>query len=287
MERLFQLLFKLRNALLFLILEIISLLFLFNNNRQQQEVYLTFVQDLAAEAQVLRTDFFAYFNLKNENEKLLYHNQKLREAYLKIKSELETYKYFLPLKPEYRLIPDSLMPKNGFRFIPCQVINNTLERSYNYLTLNKGYKNGIQKGMGIITDEGVMGMIIAVSENHSVAMSILNKNFRLSAKIFGENFFGSISWKGGNPAYATLEYIPLHVDIRKGDTIVTSGFSSIFPEGYMIGTIDDFEENNEDGFYEISVKLNSAPGKAWHVYALANVYRNEIDTLEAQTKIFQ
>ncbi len=118
-------------------------------------------------------------------------------------------------------------------------------------------------------------------------MSILNKNFRLSAKIYQENFFGSLSWSGGSPEYADLEFIPLHVNIKEGDTIVASGFSSIFPEGFRVGVIEEFEEKSEDGFYQIKVKLNSRPGNAYHVYVVSNDNRSEIDSLEKRISAYQ
>jgi rod shape-determining protein MreC len=84
-----------------------------------------------------------------------------------------------------------------------------------------------------------------------------------------------------------LEYIPLHVNIKEGDTIVTSGFSSIFPEGFRVGIIEEFEEKSEDGFYKIRVKLNSRPGNAYHVYVLSNMHRAEIDSLEKRISTYQ
>jgi len=256
-------------------------------NTHHELVYAGMIQEISGSVQQSRDEVYAYFNLMNENEKLLYQNKRLKESYIQLKQELDTRKYQLPLKPHYRLIPDSLIPVNGFKFIPCQVVNNTLDKSYNFMSLNKGSKAGLKKGMGIISEDGVLGMVISVSENYALAMSILNKNFRLSAKIYKENFFGSLSWKGGSARYASLEYIPLHVNILKGDTIVTSGFSSIFPEGFRVGIIEDFEENSEDGFYEIKIKLLASPGSAYHVYAIANEYRNEIDSLESRVKAYQ
>lgn len=287
MERLFEILLRFKNVFLFLVLQTISLILIVQINSRHNLIYNEVVQGVSGEIQSVRTNFFSYFNLMEENEKLLYQIKKLKEKQIQTENELLVLKYKLPLKPEYRVIPDSLLPVEGFSFIPAQVVNNSLDKSYNFLTLNKGYKNGIRKGMGVISEEGVLGLVISASDNYALAMSILNKNFRLSAKIFKENFFGSLSWKGGNAEYAYLEYIPLHVNIQKGDTIVTSGFSSIFPEGFIVGVIDDYEENSEDGFYEIRVKLNSIPGNAYHVFVVTNKFRPEIDSLEHKIEAYQ
>jgi rod shape-determining protein MreC len=250
-------------------------------------VFGELAQNMTSSFQESRGRVFAYFNLIDENDKLLYQIKEIRQEYLKVRDELTLYKNQLPLKLEYRLIPDSLLPAEEFKFIPAQVVNNSLDKSYNFLTINKGYLNGVRKGMGVISEEGVLGQVVSVTDNYAMAMSILNKNFKLSAKIYQENFFGSLSWSGGSPEYADLEYIPLHVNIKEGDTIVTSGFSSIFPEGFRVGIIEEFEEKSEDGFYKIRVKLNSRPGNAYHVYVLSNMHRAEIDSLEKRISTYQ
>jgi rod shape-determining protein MreC len=287
MERVFELLLRFRNFILFLILQGISLYLIIQVNTRHHIVFGEFAQDITSSFQESRGRIYAYFNLMDENEKLLYQIKEIRQEYLKVRDELNVYKNQLPIKSEYRLIPDSLLPAEEFRFIPAQVVNNSLEKSYNFLTLNKGYLNGVRKGMGVISEEGVLGQIVSVTDNYALAMSILNKNFRLSAKIYQENFFGSLSWSGGSPEYADLEFIPLHVNIKEGDTIVTSGFSSIFPEGFRVGIIEDFEEKSEDGFYKIRVKLNSRPGNAYHVYVVTNTHRAEIDSLEKRIASYQ
>jgi rod shape-determining protein MreC len=287
MERVFEILFRFKNFILFVFLQIISLYLIIQVNTRHNFVFAEFSQGISGSFQESRGRIFSYFNLMEENQKILYQMKEIREEYLRMRNELAVYKNRLPLKSEYRIVPDSLLQKEEFNFIPAQVVNNSLDKSYNFLTINKGSRNGVKKGMGLISDEGVLGQIISVTENYSLAMSILNKNFRLSAKIYQENFFGSLSWSGGSPEYAELEFIPLHVNIQKGDTIVTSGFSSIFPEGFRVGIIEDFEEKSEDGFYQIKVKLNSRPGNAYHVYVVANQNRVEIDTLETRISAYQ
>jgi rod shape-determining protein MreC len=287
MERLVELLLRFKSGLLFLILQIISIVMMVQLNQHHNIILGNITQDISGEYQSKRDGFYAYFDLSSENQQLLYQNKRLKESYLSLRQELETRKNISPLKSAYRVIPDSLFPVHSFQFIPCQIVNNTVDRSYNFITINKGYRNGIKKGMGLISEDGVLGMVISVSEHYALAMSVLNKNFKLSAKINHENFFGSLVWKGGSPSYASLEYIPLHVNIRKGDTIITTGFSSIFPEGFMVGIIDDYEENSEDGFYEISVQLNTSIGGVYHAYAIANIHKNEIDSLENSIQVYQ
>jgi rod shape-determining protein MreC len=287
MERVFDLILRFRNLILFLLLQGISLYLIIQINTRHNIVFGELAQNMTSSFQESRGRVFAYFNLIDENDKLLYQIKEIRQEYLKVRDELTLYKNQLPLKLEYRLIPDSLLPSEEFKFIPAQVVNNSLDKSYNFLTINKGYLNGVRKGMGVISEEGVLGQVVSVTDNYAMAMSILNKNFKLSAKIYQENFFGSLSWSGGSPEYADLEYIPLHVNIKEGDTIVTSGFSSIFPEGFRVGIIEEFEEKSEDGFYKIRVKLNSRPGNAYHVYVLSNMHRAEIDSLEKRISTYQ
>jgi len=140
-----------------------------------------------------------------------------------------------------------------YAFHPVKVIRNTTHFRNNYMTLNRGELNGVRKGMGVVSNQGVLGIIIETSKRFSVAMSILNKNSRISARVKKNGYFGSVVWTGQNYRIGMLNEIPNHVSLLEGDTIVTSGFSGIFPENVPIGTVQSVTRKKGSGFLEVEI----------------------------------
>ncbi|NJK85384.1 MAG: rod shape-determining protein MreC [Bacteroidales bacterium] len=141
-------------------------------------------------------------------------------------------------------------------FIHARVINNSTDKQYNYITLNRGNKDGIEKEMAVVCSDGIVGVVKEVSENFSSVISLLNLNIKINAKIKKSGYFGPLQWTGTGYRKAVLSDIPHHVKITLGDTIVTSGFSAMIPEGYMIGVISDFKLKGGN-YYEIEVDLST------------------------------
>ena len=140
-----------------------------------------------------------------------------------------------------RLDGDSLLERHerdsifsNYNFIVAQVINNSVSNSHNYITLNKGSRDGLHSEMGVVDQNGIVGIVNAVSDNFAVVISLLNPKLRLSCKVKGSSYFGSLVWDGKDARYAVLEEMPRHVKFAKGDTIITSGYSAVFPEGIMV-----------------------------------------------------
>jgi rod shape-determining protein MreC len=171
-----------------------------------------------------------------------------------------------------------------YKFIPARVINNTVNKQYNYFTLNKGSRQGIMPDQGIIAENGVVGVINNVSDSYSTGISLLNKRLKISAKIKKNNYFGSISWEGPSYRYVQLNEIPPHVEVAYGDTIVTSGSSTYFPEGIMIGTVESCEIKGGDSFYTIRVKLAVDFKSITFVNVIQNYDKAEIMMLESRLK---
>ena len=168
-----------------------------------------------------------------------------------------------------------------FNFTGAEVINNSVNRQKNFITLNKGKKDGVDVDMAVTTNDGVTGIIVGSSDNFSVAMSLLNLDFRLSARIRSNGYFGSLSWDGRNTGEALLSEIPQHAPVVQGDTIETTAYSAIFPEGIMIGTISNFERSGSD-FYSIRVSLATDFSRLTHVNIIGNLRREEQLQLENQ-----
>jgi rod shape-determining protein MreC len=163
------------------------------------------------------------------------------------------------------------------------VINNSVNKPLNYITINRGAKHGIKPDQGIITHSGIVGVTLKVSDSYSLAMSVLNSRWSVSAKIRKNGYFGSLVWEGGDYRRASLKEIPVHVNIAKGDTVVTSGFSTIFPEGIPIGTIQDFYRGDGDNYYTIILALGTDFKSLSYVEIIENSSRDEIWELEKIT----
>lgn len=156
----------------------------------------------------------------------------------------------------------------------AEVIDNSTNRQKNFFTLNKGRRHGITNDMSVISGYGVAGMIVGCSENYSIAMSVLNLDFKLSARLKTNGYFGSLNWDGRNYQYALLREVPQHVALNVGDTVETTGYSATFPEGIMVGTVSSFEKPGGD-FYTITVKLSTDFRKLHYVDIIGNIRKQE------------
>ena len=224
--------------LLFLSLEVISLVFVFNYNKFQKVQYLNSSNRITSSVYYSYNSVIQYFGLAKVNRILAEENAKLKLNYQQT-SSLDN-------------IPDST-----YRHISARVINNSVNKRHNYVTLNKGRKHGIKSGMGIISIDGIVGVILSVSDSYAIGFSVLNNRWGLSAKLKKSGFFGPIEWEGNNYQFVKLKEIPFHVEMAVGDTIVSSGYSTIFPEGIVVGTIQSFSQPDGESFYSIIVKLST------------------------------
>jgi len=259
---------------LFLLMEVLCTYLIVQNNYFQRTSFINSSNQMSAN--ILRTsaDVEEYFFLKNENEKLARENAELRSRSLVSFSLLENNQYF---------INDTAF-RQKYTYISSKVVNNSTNRRNNYLTLNKGSKQGIKNNMAVITSTGIVGQIKDVSENFCTVMSLLNSKTTISSKIKKDGSFGPLTWDGEDFSYATLHDIPTHVKIATGDTIVTSAYSLAFPENIMIGTVDSFERKAGDYFYTLKVKLSTEFKKLSHVYIVTNMMKQEQEKLEKRSE---
>jgi rod shape-determining protein MreC len=167
-----------------------------------------------------------------------------------------------------------------YRFIPAEVIDNSVNRQNNYITINKGKKDGIKPEMGLVGPNGIVGIITNVSEHYATGQTVLNRRWRVSAKIKNSNYFGSLVWDGLDYRFARLNEIPFHVELAIGDTIITSGYSSVFPAGIMIGQIENFDIGSGDNFYEIGVRLSTNFKTLTYVEVVQDKDASEIKNLK-------
>jgi rod shape-determining protein MreC len=260
-------------VIIFAILEIIAYVLVINNNNYQQASFLNLAQVVTGKITKEADDWGQYLALKEVNQQLSLENQSLR-------NQLENCIAFQKtLPPKY---VDTTKHKT-YEYLVAKVINNSINKQYNYITIDKGSKDGIVPEMGVISEEGVVGVIQSVTENYSLAISLLNRNLRVSAKFKKHNYFGSFQWSGNNYLEGSLNDIPFHVKMVKGDTIVTSGFSTIFPEGIRLGYVAEFESGNGN-FFDISLKLSTDFKNLSYVYVVRNLKKAERESIEKLVK---
>jgi len=272
MKKLFRFLYNYKNLLTFLTLEFCSLLLVFN-----QHFHTKFKQVNSSNLSIGSVyEFFSslrqYTYLKENYIKILNENAYLKEQILQ--NSIQANK-----------ISDKFSEKQ-FKFIPAQIINNSITHTKNYLTLNKGASSGIIPGMGVITESGIVGSVKSVSEHFATVVSLLHTDVLVSAKLIPSNVMGTIRWYGYNPLQVQLLYIPRHLKVEVGDKVVTSGYDATFYTDIPIGVVSRVELNKESLFYDIWVDISTDFSTLQHVYVLENNLRVERESLENVTKSY-
>ena len=271
MLKFLQFLYRFRSFLLFLILEIISFTLIVQNNNYQRAGFINSSNRVIANLLKVSNNVGDFFSLVSVNNTLAEENAELRNRV----SQLEQSIFSLSTG---EITDPSLI--NKYEIIEAKVVNNSVRQVNNYLTIEKGSSNGIEAGMSVLGPQGVVGKIKATSAHFSVMYSLLHSNMLISSRIERTADLSTVSWDGRQPSEAKLLYVPKHVIIQKGDIIVTSGFSSVFPANVKIGEIIEWDEQDNDTFYDITISLSTDFAKLSHVYVIGNSLNVEIDSLE-------
>ncbi|KAF0239453.1 MAG: rod shape-determining protein [Prolixibacteraceae bacterium] len=259
--------------LLFLLLEVFSFILIFNFNSYQKAQYLNSSNKVTGTVYNTYNAIRHYFSLASVNRKLAGENAMLKSLI----SDLP----YVKVTP-YSVIMKAEVTDSVYRFVSARVINNSVDKQNNYITLNKGRKHGIKPDQGIINSDGIVGVITTVSESYSLGFSVLNQRWGASAKLKKSGTFGPLSWDGKDSRFASLTGIPFHVELATGDTVVTSSYSSAFPEGIMIGTVHSLEKPAGENYYSIDVMLSVNFRALSYVEVVENLKRNEIKALESK-----
>lgn len=260
----------------FLLLEIIAIGSYINFNYYQRVRYFSSANAVTGSFFSTVHDVKSYFGLKEVNQRLAEENALLRQQL--------AYSYYNDsLQSDTISSQIDSTKKQMFLYTVAEVINNSVNKKNNYITLDRGYKHGIITGMGVICDQGVVGVIVDVSENFSTVLSVLSIKTKITPKIEGNEYFGSFEWDGFTPDMAKLTQVNMHAPIKNGMKVVTSGFSPIYPENINIGTIEEFSREADDNFYDIKIKLSTNFSSLTKVYVVKNLYKEEIDSLERIT----
>jgi len=271
MRRLFLLIYQYRAFFTFILLEVISFWLVIGNSTFHNAAFFNTSNNIVASIFGLRQGVYQYFNLVNENDNLAKENAFLRDLISRRTIEIG--------EADTSLIPseDTVIQ---YAYIPAKVINNSTRKINNYITVDKGRKNGLEPGMGAISSFGVVGVIKTVSNNYATLYSLLHGEMQISSLLSRLGVFCTTKWDGIDPLYANLLYIPRHVNLQMGDTITTSGYNAIFPEGIPIGRIKSYDIEENETFYDVTLELSSDFQSLSHVYLISNYYRQEKDSVE-------
>tara|TARA_B100000902_G_scaffold45706_2_gene53256 strand:+ start:1224 stop:2033 length:810 start_codon:yes stop_codon:yes gene_type:complete len=264
MQRIIDSILYYKDVLVFLILLLFSIYLVVDSNHYHQSKLNSISNNFTSIIFEWSSSIENYFNLKNSNEELIQENLDLINR----------------LYSNKEIIDDSLLIKSSYIFSSAKIINNNFSYSKNYLIIDKGSKDGIKEEMGVVNSYGIIGITVDVSENYSRVMSILNLNSKINAKIKNSFHFGSLEWNGEDPSKINLNDVPKIAKIKIGDSIVSGGMSSIFPENLPIGVVSKIDLKNSENYYGIDVLLNNDMTSIKNVYIINNPDKKEIDNLK-------
>ncbi|OGX83102.1 rod shape-determining protein MreC [Hymenobacter lapidarius] len=302
MRNLFLFLFRFRGALIFGLLEVISLYLFITNNSYQRAAFFNSANKYTGVVLERRTQITDYFQLAEMNQQLAVENASLRQQLYPPDTtgreadsvalppartdSLRRIRYQRPAaRPDTLLLGQQAIAARdpGYPLMPARVINNMLRNVDNYLTLNVGSANGVRPGLGVIAADGVVGRVKVVTEHYATVTSLLNSKTSISSKIKRDGTFGTVRWLGDDPTHATLDNVLRETRLVKGDTVVTSGYNTVFPEGVFIGTIDSFVKEPDKNFWTVRVKLGVNFANLTYVYVVTSRAKAERDTVEARS----
>jgi len=263
--------------LLFFILTFLSLYLFIHNNDFQRSKYMSVFQEISGKVYTVSNSIESYMHLRTVRDDLSQKVADLEQEILLNRREIEV------LTDNMRS-SDTIFKSvyhTPYRLIPARLVHNQISETENYITLNKGSNDGIKADMGVLSSKGgVVGLVMRVSPNFSLVIPLLNPNSQLSCKIKTTNYFGSLVWSGKDPLYSYLGDLPGHAVFNTGDTIVTSGYSSTFPEGILVGVIADTFKQKNDGYNSLKIKLFTDFSTLSEVLVVENKLKEEQKKIE-------
>ncbi len=270
MQTLFVLIYRYRAFLIFVFLEAISVWLITSNNSYQGALFFNSANAFTGRVNQISADVSSYFQLTRANLQLAEENAFLRKELARI-----------TMQQKRSLVSDSvILDSSRYLFNPAEVINKSVNRTLNFMTIDKGTKDGVSKDMGVIGQKGVVGQVKDVSTNFATVYTLIHTGLLTSVYHKASGTFASTQWDGTDPLETKLLYLPRHVKIDVGDSILTSGFNSIFPPELLVGTISSINLPENAAFYDISIKLAADYSNLKHVYFIQNLGKIEKDSLE-------
>jgi len=272
MRDLFRFLYRVRNTLLFLALLLVSMGMLVDGNTHQRAQAISTSNAVIGTLYSWRDQVTSYARLGRVNRELAERNADLLNRWKGSYSAVES---------RFVSINDTIHEQR-YRYVAAQVINSTFQKRKNYLTLDKGAKNGVQEGMGVIGDNGIVGIVRESSARFAAVISVLNPDLSVSVKLRRTGHFGPLEWDTDDPTTASMIDIAKHAPVQVGDTVVTRGGDGVFPSGVMVGTVLEVTDDPGSAYHDIRIRLSEDLTRATMVYVVMDLARIERDSLEAR-----
>lgn len=242
---------KYSHWLVLILLESISLVLLFSFNSYQCSLWFTGANRVVGQVNDWEQQAVSYISLGERNEELTRSNIELQERIDKLRRALYIAQHDSSVTE--RLVAENV---RGVEMIPAHITSNTIMHRDNYMTIDKGTVDGVQKEMGVMCGTGIVGIVSQAGRHHSIVIPILNSRSRISCRLRGSEFFGYLTWRGGSPLVGWLEDIPRHARFKVGDAVETSGFSNVFPEGIFVGRVMKICDSRDGLSFELAVQLS-------------------------------
>ena len=269
MHNLLKFIERYSNFLVFILLEVVAFLLIVHNNLYPQSRVLSTANRVVAWNYKVVSDITGYFGLRTQNAELAEENMRLRNRL----NELENLQENVQTDSVYRFA------QYDVRYLSAKVVQMTTTQQHNYMTINRGERDGVRTGMGVRNQDGVVGIVRTVGGKYSVVLPIINTHTNLSCRFAKNDYVGTLVWDGRDPRFAQLSDVATHIQVNRGDTIVTSGLSPIFPADIPVGTVEDAELGEGDSYYTIRVRLATNFRRLKYVEVIENDDLDEIETL--------
>ena len=269
MNNLRRFILKYHFVIIFILLEVISILLLANSQRFHRNRLVNTTNDAVGKVYEWSSEVSNYFRLNNANKQLAEENAMLRQQ-LSVVYDTTTCTY------------DITKGDTLFKYIPAQVVNNSTNQVNNYIIINKGSLDGIERDMSVISTDGIVGVVTDVSRHYASIMSLLHSKCVVGVRIKQSQELASLKWETNNYRYGMVEDIPTHILLEKGDTILTSSHSYIFPEDLMVGTVEEFYPTAVDALNKAKVRFATDFATLRHVYVIKDLHKPELDSLKAR-----
>lgn len=255
-------------------------MFLYRYNAYHRNVFFSSANTVVGHVASIYNYGASYIKLREDNRILFERNSMLEMEVFDLQRQMQALGAHL-------LAFDSIRAGTGaaeFSYITAQVVNNNISGYLNYITINRGAKDGVMADMGVVSIYGIVGIVSTVGEHYSVVIPVLNPKSKISCKLYNGDYYGSLSWDGRDTRYANLEELPLHAEFQEGDTVVTSGYSAVFPPGVIVGTVAELDDNRAHSFYSLKIRLATDFQGLKVVRILKNTYWQERLEVEREAR---
>ncbi len=268
------------NLLLFLVMQIVALSFLFRYNKFHEAVFMNAAGEVTGRFNDKYNMIEYYFQLKKTNDELVKENERLHQL---VKQNYEGPDSVSKLVVD-TVFSDSVRKFQKYIYLMAKVVNSTTTSQTNYLTIHRGSIQGVRPNMGVVSSQGTAGTVVSVSDNYATVMTMLNRQYKIVVTLKSGGERGTIEWDGQSPLFVTLKDIPKSAKVNKGDTVITSQTSSLFPPGIVVGTVYEIVEDKSSNFYTLKLKTATNFFSVEYVYVIENTQYDEQKRLEDSTR---